>query len=677
MSGQGPGSRREKLRKVVWTILPRIAFASLFPALAIARASLPEREAGVTGPRALLDSVYALVLAGAVLLTAVALGRKILARLGVGGSTREGSVVSPLLGLGAMGYAFGALAFFGLLSPASLILVAAGLAAAAGQEITTQLGALRHTTIAFLHRVRRPEPVAFLIALVLVALMTVAVVEALAPPSDYDGLMYHLVGPKDMLQYGRMLGWPDIWQANGPFTAEMLFTFGLGLGSDTFAKLTQLAFAVVYIAATHVLAIRYLGSRGAWVAVAVLLGVPLLLTYASVAYTDFAWAACQVSALLCIMKWNEEEKPGWLIVGGILGGVALGSKYLALGPVAVLGLSIVWLSRAKRLRRTAAHAVLFGLPAFLVGLPWYAKNWITLGNPVFPFFLPSAEWPAARIDLLMSYLSSFGVGHRLSDLIRIPWAIFLEHTKFATLWPVADYPGFLFPLAPLYFVSPQRARLHFMAGVAAIWSVLWAIGSQQIRFLLPVFPLLSTLAAVPISSLMNRYARSGLSRVAITGFILLSLLPTFLFAVIFQQYRPSLPVVVGRQSKGDFLASRVSDYRAMEFIKTTLPPEARVLMLWDGQSYYCDQRCLPDAEQSRAAQIVEGASDPVELTRLLRARNVTHLLLSEDAVAIIEGHDPTGVHRAARAYLDRVYLPACGNGVYRDEWIGIYEITCD
>ncbi len=677
MSGQEPGSRRGKLRLVVRTILSRIALASIFPALAVARTLLPERDAGVTGPRALLDAVYALVLAGSAFLIAVGLGQKILARLGVGGSTREGRVVAPLVGLGAMGYAFGALAFVGLLSPASLILTAAGLTLVAGEKITTQRGALRRRTSAFLGRVKGLEPIAALIALVLVALITVALVEALAPPSDYDGLMYHLVGPKDMLQSGGMLGWPDLWQANGPFTAEMLFAFGLALGSDTFAKLIQLIFAVVYIAVTYVLAVRYVGSRGAWVALAVLLGVPLLLTYASVAYTDFAWAACQVTALLCIVIWNDEGKPGWLIAGGILGGVALGSKYLALGPIAVLGLSILWLSRAKGLRRAATHAALFGLTACLVGLPWYAKNWIALGNPVFPFFLPSAEWPAARINLLMSYLSSFGVGHRLSDLIRIPWAIFLEHMKFGTLWPIADYPGFLFPLALLYVVSPQRTRLHFMASVAAIWSILWAFGSQQIQFLLPVFPLLSTLAAVPISSLMNRDSRSGFARIAITGFIVLSLLPTFVFTVIFQQYRPSLPVVVGQQSKRDFLAARVSDYRAMEFITTALPAEARVLMLWDGQSYYCDERCLPDAEQSRAVQIVEGVTDPVELTRKLRAQQVTHLLISEDAVAIIEGHDPTGVHRAAWAYLDRVYLPACGKGVYRDEWVGIYEIACD
>jgi len=106
------------------------------------------------------------------------------------------------------------------------------------------------------------------------SILALTLLECLTPPWEYDGLMYHLQGPRLFLQAGRIELLPDNWQANGPATTDMLFTLGLSFGSDTFAKLVHLTYAVLLIAATFAFGQRYLKPHGGWLASAILLGIP-------------------------------------------------------------------------------------------------------------------------------------------------------------------------------------------------------------------------------------------------------------------------------------------------------------------------------------------------------------------------------------------------------------------
>ena len=64
-----------------------------------------------------------------------------------------------------------------------------------------------------------------------------ALLVALLPPTDWDGLFYHLTGPKLYLQAGQIVGGIDIPHLNFPSLMEMLFTWAMLLRSDIAAKL--------------------------------------------------------------------------------------------------------------------------------------------------------------------------------------------------------------------------------------------------------------------------------------------------------------------------------------------------------------------------------------------------------------------------------------------------------
>jgi len=657
----------------VWV---HLGMAGLVLALAGFRVLVPERSLDRVGPQALVDALFALVLAGVVCLVAIALGRKVLARLHLQGSTLEMVFFALPLGLGLLAYAFAALAFLHILSPLSLILTLSALAVLVGGELPSVFALIRRwlRDLPAASKQLRPTHVAVMLALGLLFVMALS--QALAPPWDYDGLMYHLFAPKLFLSAGRMLPLPDTWQANGPLTTEMLFTFGLAFGSDVFAKLVHLSFGLLLAAGTFAMARRMIGKGAGWFALAALAGVPLLPSLASLAYADLAWATFQFASMYALVLWRESRQTEWLVAAGAMAGFALGSKYLALGAVAVLLLIVIWDSRKLGMRRTAGNGLLFGFIAAVIGSPWYVKNWILLGNPVFPFYFPTATWTRARIDLLMAYLSSFGVGHGWGDFLLLPWNLYFRNENFGTYMRVADYPSILFPLALAYRLRSRGRGLDAVGFVTLAWSLMWAFGSQQSRFLLPVFPLLGVLASAPLVALAESLTWPRVGRLAASMLAALSLTPTLVFSGLFAYFIPTAPVVLGMESKSDFLKERVTGYRAMQYIQTTLPREARVLMMWDGQGYYCDERCLPDAEQAQWVRWSRGSPVPAALARQLRAAGITHLLYSNDAIVIIEDHDPTGAHRRAEEYFREVFAPACARPMYGDEWVSVVEITC-
>jgi len=657
----------------VWVSL---GMAGTILALAGFRVLVPERSLDGVGPRALLDGLFALALAGVVCLVAMGLGRVVLARLRLQASMLEMAFFALPLGLGGVAYAFAALAFVHALSPLSLTLMMAGLAAIAGYEVPGVIALAGNALRAVPTALKSLRPLHMAVAALLLILLIFAVVQALAPPWDYDGLMYHLYAPKLFLRAGGILSLPDTWQANGPLATEMLFAFGLALGSDVVAKLVHLTFGLLLAAGTYAMARRLIGEGAGWIALAALVGVPLLPSLASLAYADLAWATFQFGSLYALVLWRQNKQAEWLAAAGAMAGFALGSKYLALGAVAVLIPFVLWESRKLGVRCMLRNGLVFSAFAAVIGSPWYVKNWILLGNPVFPFYFPTETWTRARIDLLMAYLSSFGAGHRWDEFLLLPWDLYFRNEAFGTFMRVADYPGMLFPLAAAYRLHAKGRQLDMIAIVTMVWFLIWALGSQQTRFLLPVFPLLSVLACAPLAALAGSLAWPRFGRVAAGVLAALSLTPTLVFSGLFAYFTPTSPVVLGLESKSDFLKTRVTGYRAMQYIQSTLPREARVLMMWDGQGYYCDERCLPDAEQSQWVRWSQGSPDPATLARQLKAAGITHLLYSKDSIVIIEDHDPTGVHRRAEEYFREVFAPACASPSYGDEWVSVFEITC-
>ncbi|HEX9028165.1 MAG TPA: hypothetical protein VF823_03245, partial [Anaerolineales bacterium] len=223
-----------------------------------------------------------------------------------------------------------------------------------------------------------------------------------------------------------------------------------------------------------------------------------------------------------------------------------------------------------------------------------------------------------------------------------------------------------------------RSRaLDGLAGITALHFAAWAVGSQQVRFLLPIFPALSLLAAYVLSSLAGRIPWAAARRVLVRSLIGSTLVFTVLYYGFIINRYGFLNSVLGMETRQSFLERMVSDYPPMQFIQASLPSQARVLLMWDGRGYYCDARCVPDTEQARWTRLASGpAPDARQMAGELRQEGITHLFFSALDAQFFQDHDPGGLHTRAIRFFQEQFRPACTRPVYEYPGGVIYELTC-
>lgn len=505
-----------------------------------------------------------------------------------------------------------------------------------------------------------------------------AFLTALTPPWDYDGLMYHLEGPRQFLAAGRLILLPEVWQANGPSNGEMLFLFGLSLGSDLFPKLVHGLFGALWVLVALRLGRWWGGPRVGWLAAAVLGSMPYLPLLAGWAYIDLIWFTWEGLAFYLLARWGQSpvRPTGWVSLSGVLLGLALGAKYTALAALPAAGALLLVLAWGEGWRAWLRLGLCLILPALGLVAPWYLKNLTLGGNPFYPLFWGGVGYPRERWEILATYLYDFGLERTPLNLLRLPVALYLQRERFATFMGTADVPPLLLPLALLAPLKRRWGRREaVLLGVVLLRGLAWTVGTQQTRFLYPVFLGLSPLAAEGLEVLLERGRRLG--RVMTVGLVAGGLAATLAIQVtmlgrILQPWQ----LWLGQESVSSWLVRPWPDFALQRTMREALPEGAKVVLLWEGRGYYCAPRCLADTDHTRGVRLAEAAGgDAVALAHALTAQGVTHVLLDRESALFSLYHDPSGRQRRALAFWEQMFLPRCAAVVQVGEWARLYRLT--
>jgi hypothetical protein len=301
----------------------------------------------------------------------------------VGKPSFEASVLGTGLGLGIVGLLSLAVGTLGLFRPV---------------VIYTLMGLLSLGLLGWFWRHRPHWQFTFIdqpdrwTALYLALIALLGLLWALLPPADWDGLFYHLAGPKLYLQAGGIIGGINVPHFNFPSLMEMLFAWTMLLRGDIAAKLLHLVFGLLLTGLVYLTAHRLLEPKAGWRAVTILASMPMLITLASWAYNDLALAFYQLASIYSIINYQlvtsngitsnqqrKEQSPqgtgqaskseiqnlatgthpvgyseasqakskiqnhSWLILSGIFAGLAMGMKYTSfVTPVVVVFLILGW-----------------------------------------------------------------------------------------------------------------------------------------------------------------------------------------------------------------------------------------------------------------------------------------------------------------------------------------------
>jgi len=387
-----------------------------------------------------------------------------------------------------------------------------------------------------------------------------------------------------------------------------------------------------------------------------------------------AWALYCFLAVLATLRWSTNGDRRWLVIGGVLTGFAASSKYLGLG-IALLLLGWIAVSRRQSDRRARLKAVVvFVACAVAVASPWFVKNLVWTGNPVYPFLLGGPDWTPLRLSYLMTYLRSFGAGTGVVETLLLPWNLYVRHAEFGTIMTSIDVPSPFFLLALAFPWARPPAGWGSLGVLTVLAMLVWAAGSQQTRFLLPLYPILTLLSVVTLCWIDARWQRPGL-RVILPALALGAIATTLAYQVVNATTTRTLSVVLGWESKASYLRRILYDYSAMEFIEDELPENAQVALLWDGRGYYCDSRCLPDADLSRWPRLLQETGSAQAAVETLRARGVSHILVDLEELSNSLRRDRGVTHEDSVAQLAVALGPPFARVVFSADKVVLYELT--
>jgi hypothetical protein len=174
-----------------------------------------------------------------------------------------------------------------------------------------------------------------------------------------------------------------------PASSELVHAFGiLTMGNDVLSPLLNTLWLGVALLASWCIGRPFGVGSVTLTGSAILFGTPgLVATQPGGAYDDVVGLAFMLSAVALLVNAQvlseRSQRTAW-IMAAASSGLALGTKWTFIGPVAALTIG-VWfvVAREKRIRSWGIWLVAL----LLTGGFWYGRNLIAVGNPIPPFHL--------------------------------------------------------------------------------------------------------------------------------------------------------------------------------------------------------------------------------------------------------------------------------------------------
>ncbi|MEM7262834.1 MAG: phospholipid carrier-dependent glycosyltransferase [Planctomycetota bacterium] len=468
------------------------------------------------------------------------------------------------------------------------------------------------------------------------ALLALALLTALSPAVSQDALHYHLEVPKRWLEAGGFVEVPGNVYSRFPMNMELLYLQALAVRGEVAAKVWHWIFAVLAAGSIGLLARRFCRcSTLAWWAPALFLAVPTVFRVSTWAYVEMPLVFYLTLGWTYVVVASEDRSQlRSATLAGVFLGLACGVKYTA-APVALAAAALLVIGRfgsstcnvKERLRRT----FYLGVGCAVSGSFWYLKNWIEVGNPVYPFLYSSfggGGWDAARAELFAGSLREWGG--------ELNWSLPFDLTFGATFFSIERFdgvvgPGLLLVLPLLLWLGVRRPETRSTLVFASFLITLWILTTRQVRFLVPTLALLNALVPVGIVAMGSRVGQVSLR----LGLIAAMALSFVSHLILFGTEAP-VAYAVGLESHEANRARRLPGGDALLFarIATYVAEDERVLFAASGNPVYlCPRPYHADSvvENHTLRQLLS-AGDAGAIFAAFQAQEFSHLLFRFELV---------------------------------------------
>lgn len=392
---------------------------------------------------------------------------------------------------------------------------------------------------------------------------TVNLVGALGPELGFDALWYHLTLPKLYLKTGTIEFIPGglLYYSTMPKLAEMLYAAALSIGNEVSAKLIHYMFGILSLVALYKAARHFVSKELSLLCVLFFYSNLVVGWESMTAYVDLARTFFEVLALWSFILWMQKKKTKWLIMLGIMIGLAITTKLVAMQSLLIYAFLVFSLSREK-----LKNMFMFVITSLIVPLPWFIFSYLSTGNPFYPLFT----------NFYVTTVLEQNFVQKLVDLFIYP----------------ED------PISPLYlgtiplilvtykFFSKELKAVSIFVLIATIF---WVITPHTggTRFFIPYLPAFSIICIAALEKIKSN-KRVYIATISLIIFISIS-------SVIYRGIANAryMPVLIGRQSKEEFLTKNLNFsygdfYDVDNYFKKNIKSTDKVLLYGFHNLYYVD-----------------------------------------------------------------------------------------
>ena len=589
-----------------------------------------------------------LVLCATALLLWAPVGRLLLSGAGLG-RPDQGISWSIAFGMGAWGYFILLLGSLGLIHGWSLFAAAVVLVLLPGvHRRILPLGDQAPSS----ESIPRPDR-AFLLAAAVISLayITIGAGSALAPELSFDALNVHLPYARDSVATHRSGFVANNWSSVMPALPLMTYITAFAWSGVTLAKLFNLLCYVVTGGVVHWFVRRQWGRAHAAAAALLFLSSPVAIYEATTALIDLPFALYSAISVFCLLEWTRSDSKPFLWLSASSLGLACGCKYHAAFWFLPVFLVLTWhCLKAQKTGFAVALSILarYALVVVCLALPWLARAWYFTGNPVFPLangLFRSPYFPPAMDAAAKAMYANEGVGRSLQALVLLPWTVTVHPG------PFRGTPGaLLLPGAILAILRLRNLQVRYAFVLAGLYFYTWAMTAQEIRYLLPLVPLLSFMAASGILGGDAADAKPERRRLPIRPLAMLAILLASLMALppiyptwvhdwtYWHGYLSPVRFLTGKQTAQEYLSRDVPSIYVYDYVNANLRATDRVLLLNDSAQFYSRIPTLYSFTVEGERILQETTEEGV--MRRLKESGISHVLLNYNGVAPLSGVEP-------------------------------------
>ena len=466
-------------------------------------------------------------------------------------------------------------------------------------------------------------------------MLGLALLIALAPPTHWDSLTYHLVAAERYVRLGAITAQPDNFYLGLSQNVEMLYGLAVGLfGRVTAAAVVHFGLGVIGLLATAGVTRRFAGRSAGWVAALLLLSAYNVWALFGWAYVDLGTLLYGALALIAVTAWREARTRGWLMLMGVIVGLAMGVKYTTLALGIALGLFVL-IHEPRRVFQNGAIMIAAGLIAFA---PWMVKGLLLYHNPIYPFVFNGLNWNLERsneFNFSAYNLLAKGEGWQL-PILPVAATIFGRDNADGFGFTLGPWLLTLFLLLPLVWTfletrARQLARdaLIVLLPLLIFWGIMAALNAVgiQTRLMMMALPAFAASGAVALHGLAQFPKKPLAINFIVRAVLALTLTLSVLDAFWETSHEQVVPFLLAQEDLNTYMYTNTQAYyNAM----VNLPAGSRVLLMWEPRGFYCPETvtCTADVLFDQwKLPLLDGLS-PDEVFERYRA-DYDYLLLSK------------------------------------------------